>query len=332
MKMRYITYILIGVIITLGGVFTGCSDDDDLNSIDLVVFMRPGGLEAKKVLYTPIPNAVIEDYGDIDFPVQITRELEADATITLAIDDSMVDVYNEKNGTNYKPLPASYYTEVGGTQISLKKGETFGSFGFKVNEPYKLYEMSKDIDGFILPVKIVDVSSDDAGLRVSDNFNVAYLIVAFNSFRNIKDVTETLVGTVHDKTGWSASANSSWSGFVGNLAIDGDLNTSWASTMANSWLNIDMKDTKTINGIRIACKYIYYGYYYFYATGVTISTSDDNTNWTSQGNASLIINKKEDGVDSYVYFYGPIDCRYVRINVTETYQGFTGISEVDMIK
>lgn len=323
--------ICIGILLSISSSFFSCSDNEELNSQEMVAYLRLGGeLFEPKLTYTPYKDGVYEDYEETEIILQITRGLEADAIFTLSPDQSLVNVYNEENGTNYAFMPEGSYNETN-REISLRRGESQGTYTISVNNPLNLAESAGENDGFILPIRISKIESVDKGLRISEDYNLIYFVVKFNPFYNIDDVSETLTGaTFYDKTGWTASASNIWTaGYEASNAVDGNTGTSWASIESLPTLTIDMQNQKELKGVRVLSNYIYYNYYYFYVTQINIYTSNDNERWTGQGdNVDLIF--KITGVDSYVYFYNPINCRYIRFEITDTYQGYSSFAEIDV--
>lgn len=331
MKTKYIIPIFTGLWIVFGCItLLSCSSDDDLNSVEMLVGLKYKGMNTRNLAYTPTPAGIIEDYNEIEMTVQASRELLADATVTIEVDESYVEAYNKENETNYKLIPASMYTEVNGKQVILKKGEVTAAYKIKLNDPLKLMEVN-DAQGLIIPVKIVSVSSQDKGLRVSSNQNIAYFIVNFNAYRFVKEVSEEAKGELFDKTDWTASADDSWLNYTASKAIDNNLKTSWVSLYLRSELTIDMNRSNPINGIYINSSYIYRGYWAFFTSQIELAVSDDNTNWTNMGTADLIVDYKN-GVNCYLYFYTPVTCRYVRIIPTDAFDHYTSITEINFIK
>jgi hypothetical protein len=119
--------------------------------------------------------------------------------------------------------------------------------------------------------------------------------------------------------------------------LDGNATTAWRSSnsaTAAKWVSIDMGSTRQIKGIQISPNYVSVNEN---ATGIRVSTSEDNITWTTQGNwkgtgpvtGSSATNPDLKGIN----FIRPVTARYFRLDITSWVStNRVGIGELNVIE
>jgi uncharacterized protein DUF1735 len=91
-------------------------------------------------------------------------------TVTLGVDNTVIDAYNTANGTHYLPLPANAY-KIFDTKVTIPAGQHYGSTTLEI------YQANVDPTlSYMLPVTIVD----GGGKSLSSNQNIIYYNIIGN--------------------------------------------------------------------------------------------------------------------------------------------------------
>ena len=89
------------LLMTGAAALTGCSDGDDFD-------YDKNGLLLTGTEKVNVQKFVVEDTpAAYSITVQATKKVAQDVKLTVAIDPSLVDTYNEANGSSYYPIPES---------------------------------------------------------------------------------------------------------------------------------------------------------------------------------------------------------------------------------
>lgn len=106
-KMKKINYITLSLLalLTLMSACEGSGKDEYLDDYACLLYFRNSGLQETNIYTTG---------EDAAYPVVINKAgsdkyAQADATVAI-MDQLQIAIYNEKNGTDYEPLPSSCYT------------------------------------------------------------------------------------------------------------------------------------------------------------------------------------------------------------------------------
>jgi hypothetical protein len=111
---------------------------------------------------------VTDNPGELAIDVNVARATEA-VTVTIEVDPTLLDAYNEAEGTEYELLPDSSYSIPSGS-VTVPAGELDANFVFQAFAD----EISLDY-AYILPLRIT--SSTGAGAVVASNLNTALVSV-----------------------------------------------------------------------------------------------------------------------------------------------------------
>lgn len=287
-----------------GLLFAGCDDDESAGAI----YIPDAGTAVKANFY-------IEDEPYVhQFNVAITAShypqltpvgLPNDVTVALTADLGKVAEYNEKNGTDYTPLPEAALDLT--PSVVIKAGEsTSAPASITLDAKNNIQPFTE----YLLPVSIASVDGADA-----DNCcQTIYFI-----FRGSIDASNM---ELFSRSKWKvleASSEEPREGEWGNsglkeACIDGDNGTFWSTAWNDShpqpphWIVIDMNATVDAQGLSIRAR----------REGsdapkeVTVELSDDNENWTVAAKFKDIPSQGE----YRSFFPAPASGRYLKVTIT----------------
>jgi len=165
--------------------------------------------------------------SNVDFGISLYRTANADVSAAVGIDKSLISSYNQKNNTNYQPMPNGSF--------SFSKENVTITNGTKATDTLQLqikgFLLEEDVS-YLLPLKIKSVSGDNVIL--DENTSVQYFIIK-GQLPNIARGKSTQQSTTN------ASA-------VSALAVDGNVNGSYsvgsvshtAEGLAEQWWQVDL--------------------------------------------------------------------------------------------
>jgi hypothetical protein len=161
MKLTKIFYVLVAIIqMTL--CMTSCKETKmDTDGVLMT------GTETDPMVKFAI-DALPATYG---VSVTATQCAEADMTVNLAVDTTLVASYNKKMGTNYYPIPQGAYTLLS-DEVTIAKGSAISTVA-----NVSIVDDSKFITGrvYLVPVKITNVSNN---MDVIESCRIIYLKVS----------------------------------------------------------------------------------------------------------------------------------------------------------
>lgn len=291
--------------------FTAC-EDEELNSKDLLVFMRNWSdtpLKAE-LTYAEDGSPLINGIDEMKFLVYLTREATVDVQATIELDESLLASYNETNGTDYAIFPKEALSFDG--NITIPAGQLQTPDSVKIS-----FDVTKLKPGnYLLPLTISTISSDDKGIRASVTAGTYYQKFSM-TIDNINNTNKSVSGEKVARSAWQITCTDDYYAAtypITNL-LDGDITTSWrgkASTYGS--ITVDMGLVQPLKGLSFYFKEssINYG-----PTTFNVSASEDGEKWTSYGAAgtytytSSLLN-----VEYGINFFVPISCRYFKLDIT----------------
>ncbi|MDR1502083.1 MAG: DUF1735 domain-containing protein [Prevotella sp.] len=176
MKYACILFVLCGV-----GLLGGCNEE-------IGDFRKTTGPEASNSVYIDVKDRMItyslfhsvnegttgiKDKVLAKFPVHTTLPAVARIAISFKIDNTLTEVYNAKNGTNYLPLMSDNVT-INHSNLYILEGETVSTDSISISYTQPFTSVN-DTRGYVLPVRIVVTTGAD----VETNYNerVAYIVI-----------------------------------------------------------------------------------------------------------------------------------------------------------
>ncbi|MDP4261730.1 MAG: discoidin domain-containing protein [Bacteroidota bacterium] len=307
---------------------------DVLESKELLVFVQGDFGTANNTIAASLTQTPISIWGKTSFeiPVYSTREVPADVDVYIYPDDRFVGQFNKDNNKKCLLLPANTYT-VSGYQHKINAG-TLASDPIKI-EITNVRALT-DTNGYVLPLTVTKIGSEDKGVGISTNKATAYLYVPY-IYTNVDSVQTSLTGTLMSRTAWSVTVSNTTSGALGPAMIDGNNSTSWRSSNSSTaakWAIINLGSQQTVKGFQIVPNYVSASEN---ATQMTISTSNDNVTWTVQGiwkgtgpaTGSTAASPDLKGVN----FLAPPTAQYFRFDISAWVSGSrVGFGEVNAVQ
>ena len=260
--------------------------------------------------------------------IQISPVSSNNISVTTVVDTSLVSKY----GGGFTPFPNGSYS-LSASSVAIGAGQTTATINVNIPDVSK-FDNTK---AYLLPVTISKVTGDDFVLTGS---KTVYLMLNFNNLNNANNTGTT--GTILSRQGWKVSATSSFDGtsyggvpYPTSNAIDGNITSDWVSDYEQSGSSsfiIDMGASHHIKTISYNKAYSnVLGSFGIdtYPSSIIIYTSDDGTNWLSQGTYQPIADQSDPAFDpgiNYINFYNVISARYVKLQIPY----YTGFSEVNI--
>lgn len=314
--------------------FSSCKKDE-LSSKELLVYLKGDYSLVDNRIMIPFVHSPVSITGNpvAKFPFYATREVAADINVTVAVDMSLVDLYNQQYDTNYLPLPQANYKIVGALTHTIGAGKLLSdSVQVEILNPGTL----TDAKGYLLPITITGIESKDKGVVVSTNKRTVYLHVTYE-FNNVEPTQVSMAGTPMSRTGWSVTVSNTTSGALGPAMLDGSNSTAWRSSNSGSaakWAILNMGSQQTIKAFQLVPNYVNTSEN---ATQITVSSSNDNTNWTLQGiwkgtGPASTSNATTPDIKG-VNFKSPVQAQYFRFEINTWVSGNrVGIGELNAIQ
>lgn len=304
----------------------GCKKDNTLKSKELLAYIKtPIGQNNVQLAFSITPIAAIGD-STAKFLAGLTRETSVDVNLSFKVDPTLVASYNTVNKTSYELLPNENYQSL--SAVTIRAGSTISSDSVRV----KLKNVKKltNDNGYILPIIIAELNTEDKGITLSTNFRTIYIIVK-SSILNVDPSNTALTGANLDRTGWTATASGSYSSNTPDKILDGNNGSAWDSDgKIPSWLVVDMKSAKTVQGFSIVPNYVYQSDDFL---EMDVLSSNDGITFkylgqykgTATSGASTAANPDI----KTVRFYSPVTARYFKFNITKSSDGsYTGMGEL----
>jgi len=300
MKIKNI-FLALGGALLLSGSLASCSDDEkyDFDGIpyDRIYFESATTLAEGAIVKTPVGNFASLD-GEKG--VKVTAPTTKAIHVKFAIDNSLVEAYNEAHKTEYEVAPAGVFSL--STEALTIEADTTAS-----KEKLALAIADDGIDklesdkSYLVPVLIS--GSDDANFRASSNVGVTYYLVNVSTKLikddgNINDLTK-----IEDKSTWTVTSNDSGASNLQYL-VDGQNSTSPTFSIGqNLEITVDFGGDLEFSGVEA-----YWNRYYYGFNGMKLEYSADGTSWNTIGNVSSSYSSSTTCV-----LYGAIKAKKVRI-------------------
>lgn len=302
-------YIGMFAICVLG--FAACGDDETYDVYgDLYnrVYILDNSKEYK-IVQTPVSTV-----SNVDFTweARCSKKASGDIRVTVAVDNSLIDAYNEEHDTEFEALPVEAVV-LENAEMTIPAGEMVvaDAVHLKLTDDANVLSTLKSAKGYIIPLRLVSAEGGNSQLSTNMLAPSFLTITVTEDNMNHEAIQYTGTGTlVADQTGWTATTNGtvqSWYDPIESI-FDGNGETYCyiSNRSGDLWLDVDMGKPYSFDGIRMMSS-SYYGDSGSFSAGMTVSTSDNGTDWKAQGE---IESDAEDCV-----FYAPLTARYIRITV-----------------
>ncbi|MGN0213522.1 MAG: BT_3987 domain-containing protein [Muribaculaceae bacterium] len=303
MKFKNI-FLALGGALLLSCSMTSCSDEEEYDfdgiAYTRVYFNNATTLTQGAVVKTPVGNFTsLDGEKTIKTTAPTTKAIQ----VKFAIDNSLIDAYNEKNGTEYIAAPDGLFS-LSTNQLTIEADTTASKEGIALTISEAGIEQLEPGNEYLIPVIITD--SSDANYRPSTNVGFAYYLVSVTS--KLIDDNGSLDGlTILDKTDWSITSSDTGVTNLQNI-IDG-VNSTYARFSKGTDVSItfDLGKETAFKGIEI------YEYYYFYGIrNASIDYSLDGETWSGIGDIQYRASSTIP-----VVLYGSVQARYVRLKIAD---------------
>ncbi len=310
----------IGMFALCGIGLVACGDDEayDVYGDPFNRVYIQGGSNTYKIVQTPISTV-----SNLDFkwPAKCSKKADGTIKVVVEVDNSLISAYNEEHGTVFEAMPAGAIV-LENAEMTIPAGERVvaDTVRVRLTDDSNVLSTLKSEKGYIIPLRLV--SAEGANSQLSTNMiEPTFLTITVTEDNMNHEATEyTGTGTlVADQSGWIATTNGTvetWYDPIESI-FDGDYQTGCYITQSSGelQLDVDMGKAYSFEGIKMT----YNGYdssTWDYAevgaftSGMTVSTSDNGTDWKLQGEI--------DRSTAACVFYAPLTARYIRISVPNT--------------
>jgi hypothetical protein len=293
---------------------------DRANAI-IVLNVKDAVLEVETPGLYDLPlKPYIGDMSDkeITLKVRTTFVNKSGLTYRLEVDPQLLADYNAANGTTYQLLPPVAYTL--DTEWSVPANQNEGSFklvyhGNGLNPDANTYNLGD----YIVPIRIVSVSSADGTVKPSPDAGYVLYPVLFRIFELNRESTWEMIG--HNNS-YFDEGGGGWYALRGpELMIDNDPSTFWMSTWSAGigsglpyYITFDMKNEFTVYEIGLTVPTG--NEWRAYQKAGYVEISQDNENWDKLLDYTAI-----EGMNLRVKAASPKKGRYIRLWITASYSG-----------
>lgn len=308
MKDKSLKYIALGVAAMAAFTLTSCSDDEhyDIRGLkdNFAYFAKAGSVTDGTVLKTPV--GIMATFS-CNVSGNTSLAVNKTTTLTVGIDNSLVDAYNADNGTHYKQTPDGVVT-FNKTNLTIPAGAMTSEDTISLSIDTKAAEALNDTAGYIVPIVITNVSGDAQASSVAAVRYVHLNYMITTSLIN-DDATE-FVGAKGDLSQMTCIAATdldpeAFSGLAG-----GGWRARWPFTGNDTSASfvIDMGGTHNLAGFYINS---------YVLRNAKVSISTDNQTWTEVSETSGHKAVSDFDYSTYQYLqeyvlYAPLQARYFK--------------------
>lgn len=234
-------------------------------------------------------------------PIRCTKPAKQDISVSVKIDESLVEKYNTENQTEYLFFPGAKLQKA---DFVIKAGEYLSADTIKVVYPNPDLIVEGGTADYVLPITIESVS----GPAQESEKGTFYLV--YNAEVKFAEVVTGYTGTiVEDRSGWTVTHNDR---DVTSRVCDG---STWTdiTVSVNDIVKIDLG--KEYNNV---CNFgLHYYYHNYIPADFTIEISSDDVDYKNIGTYSSTSEKQ------IVDFYSPLQAvRYIKYTIGESLTGY----------
>lgn len=170
--IKFSKYIVMGIVL---GSVVGC-DDAEMKPIDNGLYIKEAA-PSDKFNQQMETQLVDEDEVTKTLTVRLVRAIDQDVTVTLDIDQQLLDEYNQKNEANYLVLPEKYRSFE--KTVTIPAGEVSAPVINLTIKPYT----SPNGEAYAIPLRITSV---EGPVEMKGNANhMLYLLTSPNKQKSI---------------------------------------------------------------------------------------------------------------------------------------------------
>ncbi|MCD8072211.1 MAG: DUF1735 domain-containing protein, partial [Alistipes sp.] len=300
-------------------VFTACQGFEDhtiiIEAPAKLAYVNPNSnVHSTRITHTPYGSTYTEI--DVKIPALANSTQHERTVANFTVDPSLVEIYNQENGTGYNVMPDGYVVVENTTGLIIPDGSITSTDSLRIYLSGDLSSLN-DPDGYILALRL----TTESGIETSSVYNTVYIVVntSFNMFLQnpgASDITGTLVA---DRSGWNCSGDTEM--------FDGST-TTYYSFAQNTGHIIALGQNYSIGALR------------FFARNGTSSTyrpttyvvqySTDNSKYHDMGTATSQYIYVDSGYQ-HIVLGTPVTAAFLKVTVSgaSTYL-YSGMAEFDI--
>ena len=308
-------------------VFTGCSDDDSMEPNPSIVYIKAGMGNISNFDVKHYVGGGNETNFALKFPAQVTRPMSSSVSVSIGVDNSLIEAYNIKNETEYSAVPEGAVELVDGMLV-VEAGAwaSTDSVAITLKDPSLLVDKS-----YLLPVKIDGVSSSD--YKSSINMNILYAIVTTTTVV-IDEGATTIEGVELARDGWEFTATSVGATISGESAdlLNGITKEKGLHMRSGTsyTLTADLKSEREFIGIKLAPYHSGYSASSL-STCSEILYSNDGQTWTVGYDVPFSLAKASSSLPyQCIKFYATQKARFIRLTFPKK-SYYTGVAEFHLV-
>lgn len=260
------------------------------------------------------------------FDVYTTVVSASGYTVTVSVDNSLIDAYNRANGTSYKSIDESL-VKIANNPATIEANGNKTTSQFAVSLEGDLSTLT-DKSGYLIPVTF-----SASGAITSSSRGVVYVIVTpveelFRKNFSLSDIGGSLV---EDRSGWTIEGESDLytESYQHESLLDGDGNTyvrTWGGPVT---FKIDFGTELDVTAVSLLPRQDNPWYASYHPDSILIEYSEDGNSYTELGAASRANGEvvELDGA-AVAALYGSQKMRYIRI--TASYTSNMGTAEFNV--
>ncbi len=255
--------------------------------------------------------------GSVSFPVRSTVPVKSETSVTLGIDNSLIDAYNAKNATECKTLDASMFA-LNGQNLVIESGQMCSEKELEITvDPAKANSL--EIGDYLVPIKLMNVTGK---MKVSSDWSVIYLHVA---------VVDDPYGLPKaDRTNWEvvdfSSQEVTGENSPASNVLDGNNGSIWHTEWSNHapnpphYITIDMGEVKRMAGFQYVTRSSGAGC----PAELVVEISTDNSVWNEVGRYGQDELVFGGNAECKKFFEELKDARYFRLTINKAGQEYWG--------
>lgn len=283
---------------------TSCSDDEtyDVYGIDYTraYFAKAGSTTDGSVLSTPV--GLVTSFSD-EISGKTTSAVNTTTTLSITVDNSLVDTYNTANGTHYKQLPDGVVTMDKNT-LTIPAGEMQTEDTLHLSIDNTAAKALNDTAGYLMPIVIGNVSGD---ARPSSNAAVRYVHISYMATSSlINDYATEIAGTKAKLNTMTCVAATGLDpdGFSGLYGSGWRRRWNFTGDDASASFVLDLGGTHQLAGFYISS---------YVLKNAKVSISTDNQTWTEVSETNGHSPFYDKWTNNYEYvLYAPLQARYFK--------------------
>lgn len=253
----------------------------------------------------------------------LVDKVSGNQTVQIEANNALVPGYGSLTKSSYFEFPANTY-QLQKPNATIPAGATASSDSAIIGVTnLNSFEMGKE---YLLPLQIKTITGSPQ-LPAMSNQSIVY--VSYKVYSSNLDPRNTgLVGTNLNRTGWSATASSSYLTNTPNLTLDGSTSTYWRTTIAllPASLDVAMTAVKTVKGFNINPPTTTS---YSFLTMEVYSSMDGNS-WNLEGTFNT---PTSSSALKTIKFVNPVTAQYFRFNILRGGgTAYVGIAEINAVE